>query len=190
MRLSVLALSFSLISPLALAADNAVQPTTQQARQEAVSKALIQATRTQINADRQQAITLSLPLTGPESDAFWPLYREYHGKIDLLNDRFYTLVMEYAKSYPNVSDVQAQKFIKEYNDIDEDRLDLREKYAKKFIKAIPATKVARYLQIEHRLDVLEALDASSQIPLVKPSQGEQGGAAASTAPAPTTPPAL
>lgn len=188
MRLSVLALSFALISPLALAADNAVQPTAQEIRQEAVSKALIQATRTQINADRQQAITLSLPLSPAESDAFWPLYREYHGKIDLLNDRFYALVMDYAKAYPNVSDEQATKFIKAYNDIDEDRVDLREKYTKKFIKVIPATKVARYLQLEHRLDVLEALDASSQIPLVKPSK--EGGAAASSAPAPVTPPAL
>lgn len=179
MRLSYLVLPLLIASPLSQA-DNSPQPSPQEVRQEAVSKALIQATRTQINADRQQAITLSLPLSPTESDAFWPLYREYHGKIDLLNDRFYALVMEYAKAYPNVGDEQAKKFIKEYNDIDEDRVDLREKYAKKFIKVIPATKVARYLQIEHRLDVLEALDASSQIPLVKPSKGDQGGAAAST----------
>ncbi len=174
MRLSSLVLPLLLASPLAMA-ESTPQPSPQEVRQEAVSKALIQATRTQINAERQQAITLSLPLNPTESDAFWPLYREYHGKIDLLNDRFYALVMEYAKAYPNVSDEQAKKFIKEYNDIDEDRVELREKYSKKFLKVIPATKVARYLQLEHRLDVLEALDASSQIPLIKPSKTDQGG---------------
>lgn len=181
MRFSFLALPVLLLCPLALHATPAA--TAQEVRQEAVSKALIQATRTQINAERQQAITLSLPLSPTESDAFWPLYREYHGKIDLLNDRFYALVMEYAKAYPDVADEQAKKFIKAYNDIDEDRIELREKYAKKFLKVIPATKVARYLQIEHRLDILEALDASSQIPLVKPSRGDPGGAAASAQPA-------
>jgi hypothetical protein len=186
MRFSFLALPVLLLCPLAVNAAPAA--TAQEVRQEAVSKALIQATRTQINAERQQAITLSLPLSPTESDAFWPLYREYHGKIDLLNDRFYALVMEYAKAYPDVGDEQAKKFIKAYNDIDEDRVKLREKYAKKFLKVIPATKVARYLQIEHRLDVLEALDASSQIPLIKPSRGDQGGAAASTQPG--NPPSL
>ncbi|MGH8491677.1 MAG: hypothetical protein ACRERR_01005 [Moraxellaceae bacterium] len=186
MRFSSLTLPFLLLSSLAVA-DTAPTPHPQEVHQEAVSKALIQATRTQINAERQQAITLSLPLSPTESDAFWPLYREYHGKIDLLNDRFYALVMEYAKSYPDVSDEKAKAFLKEYNDIDGDRVSLRGKYAKKFLKVIPATKVARYLQIEHRLDVLEALDASSQIPLVKPSKGDQGGPAASSAPAPITP---
>jgi hypothetical protein len=170
MRFSTLALPFLLASPLALA-DSAPspQPTAQEVRQEAVSKAVIQASRTQINAERQQAVTLSLPLSPTESDAFWPLYREYHGKIDLLNDRFYKLVMEYAKAYPGVSDEQAKAFLKEYNSIDENRVDLREKYGKKFLKTLPATKVVRYLQIEHRLDVLEELDASSQIPLVRPA---------------------
>ncbi|HEX6591267.1 MAG TPA: hypothetical protein VF050_04650 [Moraxellaceae bacterium] len=166
MRISTLVLSLAMTgivaSPLAFADDAVVQ------QQDAVNRAVLQAARTQISADRQQVVTLSLPLTAPESDAFWPLYREYHSKISGLNDRFYQLVMNYAKSYPDVSNEQAAKFLKEYNDIDEDRVDLREKYAKKFLKVLPATKVARYLQIEHRLDTLEALDASSQIPLVQP----------------------
>lgn len=173
MRFSILALPALLLSSLTLAEPApAVAPTSQEVRQESVSRALIQVSRTQINAERQQAITLSLPLTPAESDAFWPLYREYHAQIDLLNDRFYALVIEYAKAYPAVSDDQAQKFLKEYNAIDDKRLSLREKYGKKFLKAIPATKVVRYLQIEHRLDVLEALDASSQIPLVRPAPAQ------------------
>lgn len=166
MRFAPLALSLMLLSPLALADD---ATTTTDPRIEAASKALIQATRAQINAERQQVVTLSLPLTTAESDAFWPVYREYHEKIALVNDRFYALVMAYAKSYPNVSDDQAAKFLKEYNSIDEDRVSLRQKYTKKFLKVLPGTKVARYLQIEHRLDVLEELDASSQIPLVRPA---------------------
>lgn len=170
MRFSTLVLATLLTTPLlAQAADPVAAPSPQAERAEAVDRAVIAVSRTQINADRQKAVTLSLPLSATEAAAFWPLYREYHGKIGELNDRFYNLVIEYAKAYPGVSDEQARKFIKAYNDIDEGRIDLREKYAKKFLKILPATKVARYLQIEHRLDVLEELDASSQIPLVKPS---------------------
>lgn len=95
------------------------------------------------------------------------MYREYHGETDKITDRYYDLIINYAKAYPNVSDEQAQKMLDEYNRIDSDRLALRKKYGKKFLKVIPAVKVARYLQIEHRLDVLEALDNSSQIPLIK-----------------------
>lgn len=188
MRLSTLVLPFLLISPLALADNAPAAPSSQEAHQESVGRALIQVTRTQISAERQQAVTLSLPLTPAESDAFWPLYREYHAQLDLLNDRFYALVIEYAKAYPSVSDEQAKAFLKEYNAIDSKRLSLREKYGKKFLKAMPATKVVRYLQVEHRLDVLEALDASSQIPLVKPATTIEPGAASTTAP--TTPSAL
>lgn len=162
MRISALALSLALCSPLAMA--DAAPPDAQ----DAANRAVLEAARTQIGADRQKVVTLSLPLTAAESDVFWPLYREYHSKIDSLNDRFYQLVMNYAKTYPEVSNEQAKSFLKEYNAIDEDRGDLREKYTKKFIKVLPASKVARYLQIEHRLDILEQLDTSSQIPLVQP----------------------
>lgn len=181
MRFSTLAVSTLFAAPLllstpVLAADAAATASPQAAQTEAVDRAVIAVSRTQINADRQKAVTLSLPLTATEATAFWPLYREYHGKTGELNDRFYNLVIEYAKSYPGVTNEQAQKFIKTYNEIDEGRINLRQKYAKKFLKILPATKVARYLQIEHRLDVLEELDASRQIPLVQP--------AADTAPTP------
>ncbi len=169
MRFSALVVATLLTCPMANAADTtaAPAPSPQEVRAEAVDRAIIAISRTQVSADRQKAVTLSIPLSPTEAEGFWPLYREYHGETDKLTDRYYDLIINYAKAYPNVSDDQAKKMLDEYNSIDSDRLALRKKYGKKFLKVIPAVKVARYLQIEHRLDVLEALDNSSQIPLIK-----------------------
>ena len=49
-----------------------------------------------------------------------------------------------------------------------DVIKIRENYAKKFQQVLPAAKVARFYQIENKLDALVNFVLASEIPLMPP----------------------
>ncbi len=117
-------------------------------------------------ADRQATLTANVAFTSEEAENFWPIYREYRAEVATLMDRLVTLIKTFAAQYPNVSDGQANALVKDYLAIEADRTKLRQRFVKRFGKVLPPTKLARALQIEHKLDTLADFDISRQIPLV------------------------
>ena len=51
--------------------------------------------------------------------------------------------------------------------LDDDRAKLRKKYWKRFKKALPATLAARFLQLEHQIELLVDLQIASEVPLIE-----------------------
>ncbi len=70
------------------------------------------------------------------------------------------LVDDFAKNYDALTDEKAKELLKRQFQIDDDRLKLRRSYAGKFEKVLPAKKVARYYQIENKLDAAVAYEAA------------------------------
>jgi len=64
--------------------------------------------------DRQAFITEHMPLTATESANFWPLYREYRQDMEKLGDSLVKLVLEFADTYPDIPDKDAQRLLKDY----------------------------------------------------------------------------
>jgi hypothetical protein len=52
-------------------------------------------------------------------------------------------------------------------DYQKDKLDLERDYVKKFKKILPGRKVARYFQLEHKLDAIVDYDLAKNIPLIE-----------------------
>ena len=117
------------------------------------------------NRQRTMIVTDNMMLTAAESDEFWPLYREYRTEVAKLNDRFISVVQRYAKQFESLSDDEAMSLLKESFRIDIDRLKLAQKYSKKFNRFLPGSKVARFMQIEARLDAVLDLKVKNSIPL-------------------------
>jgi hypothetical protein len=65
-----------------------------------------------------------------------------------------------------MSDEKAEQLTREGLDYQADLVKLREHYYKKFKKAVPAAKVARFYQIENKLDAITNFQLARQIPLV------------------------
>jgi hypothetical protein len=126
-----------------------------------------QAARADIQADRTKVVAANLQLTEAESAKFWPVYNEYRGKVNKLDDRSLAMLQDYANNYENLSDEKAKELIKTSLDLEKQRLDLRRSYLGKFEKVLPWKKVARYYQIERKLDTAILYEAAQAIPLAK-----------------------
>jgi hypothetical protein len=148
-------------TPTPAASDKNVTP-------EQVNEANIQLMRQDIRAQRKKIIAANMPLTETEATKFWPLYDRYVGEIIKINDSRYALIKEYAQNYSNMTDAQADSFIKRWLGLDRDTTDLRLKYIPQFETVISHKKTALFFQLDRRLSMLVELQLASQVPLVQP----------------------
>jgi hypothetical protein len=126
-----------------------------------------QALRAELQAERTKLVAANLELTETEGAKFWPLYNEYRTEQSKLGDRTITLVDDFARNFDALTDEKAKDLLKQQFKIEDDRLKLRRSYAGKFEKVLPAKKVARYYQIENKLDAAVAYEAAQSIPLAR-----------------------
>jgi hypothetical protein len=126
-----------------------------------------QALRAELQAERTKLVAANLELTETEGAKFWPLYNEYRTEHSKLGDRTITLVEDFARNFDALTDEKAKDLLKQQFKIEDDRLKLRRSYAGKFEKVLPAKKVARYYQIENKLDAAVAYEAARGIPLAQ-----------------------
>jgi hypothetical protein len=124
-------------------------------------------TREMINNERQALVTRAMDLTPAEMQRFWPLYRQYRVAASKVGDRIVTLITTYADNYQNLSDQVADKLLTEFVRIEEQRARLKAQYLPKFKKVLPPKKVARFYQIENKLDTALLADISEAIPLAR-----------------------
>ncbi len=126
----------------------------------------IEITRAQVQSERQAIVADNLPMSEEQSKAFWPVYREYRGALAKVGDRYVTVIEDFAKNYDALSDVQAQSMIDEMFAIQKDELKTKTDWLPKFRKVLPAKALARFLQIENKLDTIVRFGLADEIPLV------------------------
>jgi hypothetical protein len=126
---------------------------------------MLQQLRADIQADRQLLVTSNLELTDAEGQAFWPLYREYRAEMGKVGDRLQKLIQDYAKVFESVTPEKATSMVDEMMAIHRDELKVKELYLPKFRKVLPEVKVARFLQIENKIDAIVKLELAGAIPL-------------------------
>jgi hypothetical protein len=125
----------------------------------------IEMVRSMAQTERKAAVLQNMVFTAAESEAFWPLYNQYRGEIATVQDRLVKLIADYAATYETLTDAQAQDLLGDYLDYQADVLKVRKKYVGRFSKVLPGAQVARFYQIENKLDAVMNLTAASQIPL-------------------------
>jgi len=126
----------------------------------------IETQRQVTEAERQMIVSRNLDLTESESIEFWPLYRKYRADVSGLDDRMIRLITDYASKFDTLDDDSAIRLLRDSLKIDADRSKLMQRYVSRFNKIIPGTKVARYMQVESRLDTMMRLKLQTSIPLV------------------------
>jgi hypothetical protein len=141
------------------------QPKSQDEKAQAVEE--IQVTREVINNQRQALVTRAMDLTPNEMQRFWPLYRQYRVAASKVGDRIVSLITTYADNYQDLNDKVADKLLTEFVRIEEERARLKAQYLPKFKKVIPVKKVARFYQIENKLDTALLAELTQAIPLAR-----------------------
>ena len=126
-----------------------------------------QALLSQIQTDKRAIVLKGLQLTTSEAAAFIPIYDEYEAERKQLADRTVALIDKLVANYDSMTDDAARGILKDWFSVEDSRLDLTKKYAKRFEKVLPAPKVLRFVQIENKLDTAVEMEAVRLVPLAK-----------------------
>jgi hypothetical protein len=155
-------------SPTVFAQDSGAAPATSQKQLDIAAAA----------AARKAVVGQNMSLTADEAKTFWPLYDEYEGKMDKIEDRHVKEIKDFAKNYQTLTDADAHKKLDEVMKIAQARLNVQVAYIPKFRAILPEIKVTRFFQIDNKLRALVQCQIAQIVPLA--------GDAASAAPVNTS----
>ena len=122
-----------------------------------------------LKAEKKSIVTKYMELTDSEAKNFWPVYDDYQKDLQKINERLQAMLQSYAADYRNKSltDEKAKKLLDEWIGIEQDEVKQRKAFVPKIVKALPAKKAARYLQIENEYRMLIKYDLAATVPLAQ-----------------------
>lgn len=120
-----------------------------------------------IRDNRRALIAVNLNLTEDEAAKFWPIYDRYQAAINVVGDRMAALIEDYIAHFRDLSNDKAVQLISDYLGAEADRLRVRRDYLPEFAKVLPGRTVARFYQIENKMDAVLRYDLASTIPVVE-----------------------
>jgi hypothetical protein len=126
----------------------------------------IQMLRSEIGQDRREVVKAAILVTESEGKTFWPLYDKYRAEQHKVNDRKVKLITDFLANRNTMSEEQAEKLTKEALKIEEERTEVKEDYVKKMSKVLSARTVARFFQIDAKLDAIVDAALAARVPLI------------------------
>jgi hypothetical protein len=158
---------FILATPLVQPAFAADSATTSKAENSATID--MQILSQQVTADKKLVIMNNMNLTDAEAKAFWPVYEAYQKDLHQINLRLVKVLNDYSLAFNKgaVLEDTAKKLLAEDIAIELAEANLKKTYVPKLSKAIPAAKVARYIQIEKKIRAIVRYQLAESIPLAK-----------------------
>jgi len=127
----------------------------------------MQALRTAVRADKKALVAMTLNLTEAEATKFWPIYDAYQRDLDMINRERNLTVIDVVEADKPISTQYAKNLEKTLISADEAEIKSRRTCYNNLIKALPAKKAARYLQLEAKIRAAQAYDIAAAIPLIK-----------------------
>ena len=120
-----------------------------------------------ISTDKKLFIATNMQLSESEASAFWPVYESYQAELGKLRDREIKLIEQFSASYETMSDDVAKNLLDDSLSIDSDHQKLRQSYLSKIRGVLSDKKVARYYQLESKIDAVLEYEMAKRIPLVQ-----------------------
>ena len=142
-------------------------PTVAIAQNPAADVTDMQALRTAVKADKRAFVAATLALTHAEAKKFWPIYDAYQRSLEAAN-RIRAVAIEGMLSRDRpVTDLYAKQLAADLVEADEAEAKARRTLYKGVMRALPATKATRYLQLENKVRAIQSYDMAATFPLIK-----------------------
>lgn len=147
--------------------------------QEPTIDSTIAVVRANMQADRTVLITTGMKFNDKEAAAFWPIYQQYEYERSRLDDGRVAVIKQYTQKYPALTDADAKAMAEQMLECDSRLAALKKKYYKKFNKVLPALTVAKFFQLERRVDLMMDMQVESSLPpLTQAKYAGQSGSVA------------
>lgn len=118
-------------------------------------------------ARRKMTVSQAMELSAADSERFWPIYDEYQKRMIMVDEKWWELTVQFADQRDTLTNEQAKAMLDSFFGIEEERLELKRNFRKKFAKVITSRRLARFFQIENKLDAMHAAQFAAQVPLVR-----------------------
>src|ERR1700747_2907931 len=121
--------------------------------------------RRDLRAMKMQVIGQNMSLSEEEGQKFWPIYNHYVKDLQLVNDKKYALLKQYAEMWATMTDQDALIYVRNWLEADGQAQALRLKYVPVVSQVLPGRKAATFFQLDRRLNMMIDLQLFSLIPL-------------------------
>jgi hypothetical protein len=119
-----------------------------------------------VRANRKALVAVNLALSPEEAGKFWPLYDRYQQELDVIGDRVEGIIEDYVASFRDLGNEKALRLMEDYLAAEAERAQVRRAYLPQFAKILPGRTVARFYQIENKMDAVLRYDRAATIPVV------------------------
>ena len=121
----------------------------------------------QANIDKERIVSMAMELSAEENNKFWPVYEQYQGELNALNNERLQMIQDYAEYYDEMTDDIADTFVEDYFAYHEARNAIKKEYYIKMEALLGGVKATRWLQLEHFIHTVVDFQISSEIPFIK-----------------------
>jgi hypothetical protein len=154
-----------ILAALCLALATLAAPAVAQDRNADVTD--MQALRAAMKADRRAFVAATLALSDAEAKRFWPVYEQYQADVAVANRMRAVALQGLLSRDKPITDLYAKQLARELVASDEGEVKARRAMYSRVMRALPATKAARYLQLESKIRALQNYDIAVAFPLIK-----------------------
>jgi hypothetical protein len=109
----------------------------------------------------------NMSLTATEAEKFWPVYRDYRRAMSKNTKRGLQWITNYADAYNKggVDTETMRKLLNDFFEFEKRTTEVRSRFVSQFADVLPAPKVLRFYQVDHRIDLWVRSNLAEQIPL-------------------------
>lgn len=131
------------------------------------AEATMQSLAAEVRADKRAYVSGALRLTEEEGKRFWPIYEAYQRSIEANTRRLTRMVEDVVAVGERTSDAYAKNLASQYLIAHDDEARDFRRMHKSVMRALPAHKAVRYIQIENKLRALRDYEHASAMPTLK-----------------------
>jgi Spy/CpxP family protein refolding chaperone len=126
----------------------------------------IAALRKDVRAGKADILGKTMQLDATQAATFWPLYKQYQTEAQVLGDERVAIIQDLADHFDSLDNAKAKALLDRQMALEGKKLALQMKYKDEMLKVLPAKTVARFFQVDSRLNKLVELTVASEIPLI------------------------
>ena len=126
----------------------------------------LQAMRQAVKNDKRAYVESAMRLDAAEAKRFWPIYDAYQQSLDATARRR-VVAMQGFMFRDSVTNLAAKQYATEMLAVDEAEIKARRTMRSRVMRALPAVKAARYMQLEEKIRAVQDYDSAAAVPLAR-----------------------
>jgi hypothetical protein len=127
----------------------------------------MQALRQAVKNDKRAFVESVMKLDAAEAKRFWPIYDTYQRSLDSMGRRRVVAVQGLMFRDKPITNLAAKRYAAEMLALDEEEIKARRTMRNRVMRALPAVKAARYMQLEDKIRATQDYDVAASVPLAR-----------------------